>query len=587
MKRDEAIKLLSDQQFLDKLYAYAYQRCNTSHEAEDLCSDIILTILKALRHSGEIEHFHAFSWTVAHRVYADYCERKKRDSARLISMEALENDSREFDNSIANRMGKAAQSMAADSAEDIVMDAFKQKQQEERLAEIFREISFLSLTYRRVTVMYYLEGHKISDIAGALGLTETAVKQRLFVARRTIRTMINSGPEQADTKQRRQGDDTMNLNHTDPNRTLQPVALSFIGNGDPVGNNPSDKAERILSQNLVYLCRRKAKTAAELARELDVPMPYIEQELEIQQRGANGVYGLLQRTAQDKYLANILVVDREEYLAANDIYRKHTDAVCRCLTDNVEHNRKRLLSLAQLCGLSDCRLLLWPLLYKVILYFREQVQAQLRTLFPDVAPSQRPYTTVAIADAENIPMLFYGCNSIHARQLCGYSDIYVENLSGKRLQLHFGCDHNISSDPVMLLTIRCAGGLRLSSLSDGEQEIAARAIQCGYLLRDGDTLIPAIVVLFRDTEADHKFRELLRDLQKDIHRQAPILAEELAGFMKKHIPPHLTGDYPCYNSSVASCSFFHDVAEECIGRGILNAPKSPLGPEGVLMVLTK
>lgn len=77
MKRDEAIKLLSDQQFLDKLYAYAYQRCNTSHEAEDLCSDIILTILKALRHSGEIKHFHAFSWTVAHRVYADYCERKR------------------------------------------------------------------------------------------------------------------------------------------------------------------------------------------------------------------------------------------------------------------------------------------------------------------------------------------------------------------------------------------------------------------------------------------------------------------------------------------------------------------------------
>ena len=86
MKNDEAIKLLADPQFLDKLYAYAYRHCSTSHEAQDLCSDMILAILKALRKNTEIRYFPSFAWTVAHRVHADYCEKRKRENDRFLSM---------------------------------------------------------------------------------------------------------------------------------------------------------------------------------------------------------------------------------------------------------------------------------------------------------------------------------------------------------------------------------------------------------------------------------------------------------------------------------------------------------------------
>ena len=47
------------------------------------------------------------------------------------------------------------------------------------------------------------------------------------------------------------------------NLLLKPVNLAFIGTGNPVGNDPSEKArERLLSQNLIYLCKNEAKTAA-------------------------------------------------------------------------------------------------------------------------------------------------------------------------------------------------------------------------------------------------------------------------------------------------------------------------------------
>jgi DNA-directed RNA polymerase specialized sigma24 family protein len=85
MRAKKAIKLLSDKEFLDKLYGYAYKRCNTSYEAEDLCSDIVLMILKSIQRGGETQNFYAFAWTVAHRVYADYSEKRKLHNDTVIS----------------------------------------------------------------------------------------------------------------------------------------------------------------------------------------------------------------------------------------------------------------------------------------------------------------------------------------------------------------------------------------------------------------------------------------------------------------------------------------------------------------------
>ena len=71
MKTNEILKLIGDKEFLDKIYQFSYRRCNTSYEAEDLCSDIILTVISAVHKQEQIENFYAFVWTVARRVYAD------------------------------------------------------------------------------------------------------------------------------------------------------------------------------------------------------------------------------------------------------------------------------------------------------------------------------------------------------------------------------------------------------------------------------------------------------------------------------------------------------------------------------------
>ena len=74
MNVDDAVRELSRQEFLDKLYGFAYKRCYSAHEAEDLCADIIVALLSSLQRGQKIDNFHAFVWAVARRVYADYCK---------------------------------------------------------------------------------------------------------------------------------------------------------------------------------------------------------------------------------------------------------------------------------------------------------------------------------------------------------------------------------------------------------------------------------------------------------------------------------------------------------------------------------
>jgi len=587
MKTDEAITLLSDRRFLDKLYAYAYRHCGTSYEAEDLCSDMILAILKALRQNGEIQHFHAFAWTIAHRTYADYCEKRKRENIRL---SPLENGSGQplttgasAEYAGRNRPGSRMTDPVENPIEDMLEEQFEREEQQRGFQEILQEMSFLSRTYRIVMVMYYLEERKIADIAASLGITENTVKQRLFVARKTIKSNICPGNKPGKEYKK------MKQNSSNTNMTLKPISLSFIGTGDPVGNDPREKAERALSQNLIYLCKSQPKSAEELARDLHVPMPYIEQELEIQCRGVNGQYGMLRKAGQGKYISNILIVNREEYAAANELYSEYASSFCQCLAEDIAANREKILSLKQPGSPKDIHLLLWIIIPRKIWSFNCQVENELKAIFSDTEPAIRPFTCVAVEAYANAGNHFYGNDGISAKHICGYSNIYVENLYGDRLHAHFHCSLDISRDPLLLLTIRCVHGLALSDLSEEEREIAARAIQCGYLRKNGELLEPAIVVLEPDSRDAlwNTFGEPGAGTRDKTQNLAHTLAAKLSGFMKKHIPAHLMGEYAHYNSCVASNHFFHNVVEECIDREILNAPENPLGPEGVLMVLQR
>lgn len=353
-----------------------------------------------------------------------------------------------------------------------------------------------------------------------------------------------------------------------------------------MGNDPGRTAQCQFSQTLAYLCRAEEKTAAALAAETGIPASYIEEELERQCRGENGQYGLLRSTGGGKYTANIIIASRDEYMAVNALYRKYAPAFCSLLADGIAAGREELCSFMRRNLHRDMapELLLWAMIPDMIGGFAGQVCAGLAGAFPEVQPSHRPFTAVAVAGLPK-QHCFYGCDSIVAHDICGYSNILARNLYGSRLQAHFRCGHDIAADPLLLLTIRCAGGRPLPALSREERELAQSAVQQGYLRERAGILEPAVLVLTDGISVYIEFQSLLGALEEDARQLAQNLAGELAPFMREHIPGHLLADYPCYSSWAATHGFFHDVVEECIRRGILNAPTAGLGPEGMLLVL--
>ena len=544
MNQTRAIELLTQKDLLDKIYRFAYSRVNTTADAEDLCQDIILKIISAIHKTEIIENFNGFVWTVARRTYADFCEnRKQRD----------------------NFIGDEIPDIVSPS--DFVNEFIKSETEKAQIKIILREISYLSKLYRDAFVMYYLDEIKISDIAKKLNLSENTVKQRLFYARNTLK-------KETEKMENRE-------------LTLKPISLAFIGTGNPCGNDPRTKAERILSQNIVYACKDRAKTAKELSEELCVPMPYIEDELDIQIKGENGTYGLLRKEGE-KYIANVIIVDNDEFDEVGKIYTKHLNALCDNLKNHLNANMNKFLNFPYLNRQTDLRFIFWTLVNESMWFVEERVDEILeKEYFYDIKVPERKFTTVAVAAKSGTPygVRFYGCDGNETRDFCGYSYVFIRNIYGNRIDRHFYAGQDITNDEKMNFTLKSIGGLAVDTLTEKQKEIAAKAIECGFLKKSGEILEPQIVSIRKKDWKD--FRNLLKGYYDTVEPICNEIAKDLYEYMMSHIQKHLINEYKSYNLLVAGINVLNDLIEKCIEEDILTEPKKRIGPEGVLLVVEK
>jgi RNA polymerase sigma factor (sigma-70 family) len=543
----EIIKQLGNKEFLDKLYGFAYKRCNSSFEAEDLCSDIVLALLKSIRKAPSIKNFYAFTWTVARRTYADFCEKRKQQSDKNIA----ENYTDEIINIQTNPIDDYIESEAE-------ITQFK---------KIKREITFLSKMYRDVMVMYYLDEMKTLEIARKLAISETTVKQRLFFARNTIRKEV----------------DKMDNN----NLSLKPVRIAFMGTGNPVGNDPREKAERTFSQNLVYLCKDIARSAKEISEMLNVPMMFIEEEIEIQCHGMNKHYGLIRKLDNGKYISNFIIIDSEDFKTVNEIYKQQADVIIDRMATYFKTNEKRILDFPFLNKQSDIKFIAWSLISRMIWTYESNIFQTLKNkYFPDIETLEREFSIFGIAAkyGENIKFGFYGCDGNKALNFCGYSLVFYANIYGERIEKHFSCGHNISNDPLLLLTIKAIDGIAVDNLSGDEKEIAAKAIEVGYLKKENGILLPKILVL--NMKDEKEFYSLSNDFAKEIEDVSNASASNIYELVKKFVPKHLMNEYKQFVLH-STCGLISDVFEKCIKKGIINAPERRLCAEGTWMIVAK
>lgn len=141
-----------------KIYRFIYYRTNNKTEAEDLTSDVILKIAKALpRQKG---NFNSWIYKIARNTVIDFYRKQSVRKSKISVDEVpggLPNGSKDFTEQILN---------------------------EESLKEAMK---FLPERQKEVVILKFIEGYRNREIAKIIGTSEGAVKLLQFRALKKMR----------------------------------------------------------------------------------------------------------------------------------------------------------------------------------------------------------------------------------------------------------------------------------------------------------------------------------------------------------------------------------------------------------------
>lgn len=261
---------------LEKLYYYALKKTGSREEAEDLVQEIAVEALASLAGGSRPADFDRWLWAVARNRYARWAKDRRRRSAmvqdeRMLS--ALPDD------------GPPAETALVRSDE---------------IAALRRELALLTTDYRGIIVAYYFAGERIADIAARLGVPEGTVKRRLHDCRKTIREGIEMAKE-------------MGV------RSFKADQVGFSKSGrDGQDGSPWNLINRLIPKNILLAAYRNPLKLEELALELGVAMPYMEEEVRLLKEGT-----LLKEVAKGKYETDFIILDKDMQTAK---YRKLVEA---------------------------------------------------------------------------------------------------------------------------------------------------------------------------------------------------------------------------------------------------------------------
>ena len=223
---------------MKSIFGFALTRLGNVQESEELASDILYALIRSAEHLKDEDRFYGFMWKIAENVYMDYLRRKSRTSERTA----------ELDGTIA------------DDSESVLEEIVRK----EEVNLLRRELSLLSKQYRDATVLYYIEDLSCSETAEKLQISTEMVKYYLFRARKIIR-------------------EGMNMERLYGEKSYRPCGFE-IDYWGPVRFDPQeyeDFRKRKIKGNLLLAAYYSPVTIQEIAVELGVALPYLEDEIRL------------------------------------------------------------------------------------------------------------------------------------------------------------------------------------------------------------------------------------------------------------------------------------------------------------------
>ena len=287
--RDSIIREFTEN-YMEKLFYFCLKKTGDHVEAEDLTQDIALQIITALNKGTIPVSFSAWVWQIARNRYSVWAK-EKHDRNESVTGDHIDDHE------------------SPDDSENILDEMIRTEQ----MALLRRELAFIRSDYRNVVVAYYIENKNIRDIASSLSLSVSAVQQRLHRARIILKEGMNMAREFGKL-------------------SYNPENIAFTMNG-MIGkmHEPWNYISRSLCKNILLAAYRTPSTAEELAMELGVALPYMEEELHAL------VDATLMKKNGNKYETGIFIVSAK---AQEKIYahlRGITPELTRAIVDAVEY----------------------------------------------------------------------------------------------------------------------------------------------------------------------------------------------------------------------------------------------------------
>ena len=305
--------------YMDKLFYFALKKTGDSYEAEHLASDIIENILVALEHGNQPEHFSGWVWSIARHRYATWAKKKRQKSDWFVGEDIGDRIVTDDDAHIENHVVH-----------------------QEELCLLRRELAFISSDYRDIVVAYYIEDRRIRDIAATLNLPEGTVKSKLFRARHILKEGMTMAREFGI-------------------RSYKPEEVSFAASGSQPTGLPWRAVQRHLPKNILLEADNNPVTMEQLAVELGIALPYMEEEVHLLHR-----YTLLKKVGEDKYVTNFCIISKEAQEAVFNILKERSKERSVLLDTIVSDTLPFLRELGIVRNeMSDAELKWWALIYAV------------------------------------------------------------------------------------------------------------------------------------------------------------------------------------------------------------------------------
>jgi RNA polymerase sigma factor (sigma-70 family) len=398
----------------------------------------MLELLKTKGTFASDKAFYGFMWGVAGNVYKNWCKKHAKPGAMPLD----------------------------EKFPDSGVPFTEMLEKESEISNLHRQLILLGEQHRKVTVMYYFDGMKVSAISNALNISQSMVKFLLFKSRKILKEGINM--------ERTFGDSSFN-----PRRMALGISTPKGGSW-PGCVDPTNFERNVIAQNIVLTCYNEGCTAEEISLQLGIAVPYLEKDLQELCEWS----GVLKKT-NNRYETDIVIFTREFAAEANAKTLEHQRKIADTITRFLDEKLNDFKQIGFYLGGCDDSLLRWRITHFIL------EQAVLKKFdkgfdFP-TKHDGRSLFLWGIEDGK------YGCLAI------GY-----HNDTGGQLQfLRFFVDNWLESttdwgyfwnrEERVNLMLDIANG-KQTGFSDNETIEIAELIRLGYLKKDGNEIKPCVPV---------------------------------------------------------------------------------------------